>query len=786
MPAKTLVIVESPAKCGKINGFLGNNFIVKASFGHFRDLAKGLKAIDIPNGFAPTYCITKAKVVRELRDWAKKCSEVVIASDLDREGEAIGWHVAHILKLDPATTKRIVFNQITKKAVCEAMAAPKTLDMNLVNAQQARRILDRLVGFELSPLLWRHVQSKLSAGRCQSPALRLVYDREKEIESFQSSGYFETIGIFRSDEHDLTLEGTFNNKYETKELAMALLKDCQTAKFQLTSLTKKESKNNPPAPYTTSTLQQDASNKCGMPPKVCMQVAQKLYEAGKITYMRTDSLDLSPEAMGMCKKHVLATYGKKNYQARKFKSKSANSQEAHEAIRPVYIDTTKLTGSHSPQEKKLYQMIHQRTVASQMKPSVKDIFTGKISMDTVGRKDIVICKYDQLTFLGYLEVYGTTIPPPNEKMYELLQNSKTLLPIDVYYTEITSNEKFTKSLGRYNEATLIKELEKRGIGRPSTFSNLISTIQERGYVKRETRKGRELEVHIMTLKPASDGGSIQIKTKKTTAGNEKNKLFITTVGRVTIEFLVKHFDNILNYGFTGSVEQELDKIANGSSVWNQVVGKVYESFHPKVVELSDRENSTREKHNLKRELGQNTQGEVITVYLGKYGPVIQIGNHAEHKNNRFCSIPEEIQLESITLEQALALCVFPKTLGQYKNKDVVVKKGRYGYYMVYGGGNVSIPNVANIDINAFALADATAILEQGGGGGSKSNNVIKEFTKELVIRKGPYGNYIRHKNKNISLPKNYTEPEKLTKEEVMEIIKEVASKPKRKYAKKKK
>jgi DNA topoisomerase-1 len=758
---------------------MGNNYTVKASFGHFRDLAKGLSAINTENGkFTPKYEIKKGKIAKELRALSKSHNRVVIATDMDREGEAIGWHITQLLKLNPANTQRIVFNQITKRAVCDAMKNPGILDMNLVNAQQARRVSDRLIGFELSPLLWRHIKQGLSAGRCQSPAQALVYDREKQIEQFQSTNYFESYGSFYSKQLDMTMEGSFNKKYEEQEDVKCFLNDCKKALFQLDSIMKKKSTNNPPPPYTTSTLQQDASNKIGMSPKVCMSVAQKLYEAGKITYMRTDSTELSKEALGKAKQYITDTFGEQYHKFRQYKTKSSNSQEAHEAIRPVYIDKPSIanTGASS-QQQRLYDLIYKRTVASQMAASIKDIFTGKISMDN--RDDIAVCKTEQLIFPGYLKIYNVEVDKRNDKLYKICENSTTLLPTPVEYIEINTQEKYTKSQGRYTEATLIKELEKRGIGRPSTFSNLISIIQERGYVLKDTRKGREVEVALYTLSAKTK--RIKTKKTKTTINNEKNKLFITDIGKVTTEFLRENFENVMDYNYTEKMSTELDLIANGERVWYNVVSNLYNDFHPKVVKLLENSKvknadgrQARAKHKLRRVVGENAEGEPLTVYLGKYGPLIQIGDYEEHKKNRFVPIPKELSLETIALKDVLKLVNATGSIGEYKGKTIEIKKGRYGYYMKYDGNNISIPDAKTRNMETFLLTDAITILEATDGGAKKSG-VIKTFTKNLVIRKGPYGNYIRYNNKNIPLPKEIREDEEkqkdMTKDDVMEIVK---------------
>lgn len=771
---KVLVIVESPAKCSKIQKFLnsandGNKYIVMASYGHIRDLGKGLKSIDVNNNFKPSYrnLPGKSKVIKQLQTTAKSCSEVVIASDLDREGESIGFHIAHILKLNPDKTKRIIFNQITKKAVIHAIQNPTKLNQSLFDAQQSRRILDRLVGFELSPLLWRHIATKLSAGRCQSPALRLIYDRERQIHDFQSSNYFELSGSFL-DEEQTQYNGVFLNKYDTKETVVNCIEDCKTSIFSLYNIKKNASKNNPPPPFTTSTLQQEASSKIYLSPKMCMQVAQKLYEAGHITYMRTDSTELSKEAIYGAKQYITQKYGSSYYQFRQYKTKSNNAQEAHEAIRPVYIDKYTIQGT--VQQQKLYRLIHTRTICSQMKPSEKDIFTLKINMSN--RDDIVQCKTEQLTFLGYLAEHGIKIEPTCEHLYDLHENKQTL-PINVKYQKIECIEKYTKSIGRYTEANLIKELEKTGIGRPSTYSNLVSTIQDRKYVIRETRPGKSVDICHITL----EKNIISECSKEIKLCNEKNKLFITDIGRVVTEFLMKHFTNIMNYEFTKKIEEQLDKIANKQLIWTDVIRQTYNTFHPKVIELSDTKTTTRAKHDHKRTLGENKNGEPIFAYIGKYGPVLQIGDYSEHKKNKFCAVPKELSIKNITLEQALKICQYPKDFGEYNGENIVLKKGPYGFYISYNSQNISV-NMEKIE--NFTRENAINLID------SKKNNnkIIKEFTKDLSIRNGPYGPYIRYKTKNVSL-KNRENLEKLTKKDVMELIKNAPVKKRRTYKKKK-
>ena len=801
MSKKVLVIVESPAKCKKIASFLeglnGYSYIVKASYGHFRDLAKGTSAINTENNlFTPKYEIKKHKIANELKSAYKKCNKVVIATDLDREGEGIGWHLTQLLKLDPSNTERIVFNEITETAVRDAMKNPTTLNMDLVYAQQARRIMDRLIGFSISPLLWRHFQPNLSAGRCQSPAMQLVYDRETNIGDFDATNYFETTGTFQSSNasYPLTLDGILNNKFDNQEEAETLLNSYieNQSSFILWSVIAKESKNHPPPPYTTSTLQQDASNKAGISPKVCMSVAQKLYEAGKITYMRTDSVELSKDALNMCKGQITKAYGKQYYNKRTFKTKTAHSQEAHEAIRPVNMVASSIPSSFSSQEQKLYTLIYQRTLASQMSPSIKKILTCKIYFEgnenenknktdsKITKKQYFTCKEEQIMFLGYLKAYGIPVDKGSERihqLYKILENNNpnniddNILPLKMNYNEIKTQEKYTKSQGRYSEATLIKELEKKGIGRPATFSNLVSIIQDRGYVVKDTRAGNDVPVHTLTT---TDGEDLVIEKGTVKLNGDSNKLFLTDTGKVVIKFLKKYFENIMNYEFTGNISDELDLIAKGQLAWNEVVGKVYNSFYPTVEKLSNTKEIKREKHQYKRTLGDNKDGDAITVYLGKYGPLVQIGNYEDHKKNSFVSIPKHLSLDTITLEEALKLC---ESFAIYDNKEINLKSGRYGYYLTYDGNNISIPNAKKRNMKTFKGEEAVLIIKdwiKNGGASTSSSGVIKEFAKDLSIKKGPYGNYIRYKTKNIPLPKDIkTNEEKLktlTKKEVMEFV----------------
>ena len=746
-----LVIVESPAKCKKINSFLGSGYIVKASFGHIRDLDKGLGAIDIEHGFKPTYknLQSKAKVIRELKKVARNCSEVIIASDLDREGEAIGFHIAKVLNLNLNTTKRIIFNQITKKAVLKALKNPTRLDMNLFYSQQARRILDRLVGFELSPLLWKYIKLNLSAGRCQSPAVRLVYDREQEIQNFESQLYFEiTFKGQVTKRKKYALSGIFTKKYDGEKEIQQLLKDCKKAIFTIGNIQQKISQQRPPPPFTTSSLQQEASSKLGISPNNCMMIAQKLYEAGKITYMRTDSVALSKEALDMIKEHIHEKWGKKHYEFRKYKTKTKGSQEAHEAIRPVYPNQPTISGDFSQREKKLYSLIYKRTVASQMKSCQKRIWT--ITLEMNNRKDLIKCQIEHIIYLGYLLVYNGELSK-KDPVLETLQQGDV-----VKYDEITATQKYSKAKGHYTEASLIKELEKKGIGRPSTFSNLISTIQSREYVVKDTRPGKQKEVAIFTLQK----NKITKKTQEITIGAEKNKLFLTDTGKMVIEFLIKNFKQLMNYDFTSKIETKLDQIANGSTQWDQTVGSVYSLFHPKVLSLKKKKIDKTKQH---RKIGRIDNQPVIG-FVGHYGPCIQIGNHEDKKQNRYYKVPKDLTIESITIEDIQKLTRFPMEIGSYQKKPIVIKKGPYGFYLNWNSQNVSLKEITQENLSEITKKKAIELLKKC------QKKVVKEINKDIQVLNGPYGCYIKWKKKyNISIPKQI-DPNTITKKICQELI----------------
>ena len=776
-----LIIVESPAKCKKIESFLGKEYRCVASKGHIRDLEKGNMGIDIENGFLPNYCTIPHKqlVIKNLLYLAKSAEEVIIASDLDREGEAIGYHLTQVLGLDPTTTKRIVFNQITKKAITDALASPRTIDMDLFYAQQARRILDRLVGFQISPLLWKHIKGRLSAGRCQSVALHLVYERNRDISKFDSNSYFKTTADFivpttSVKSHLLyTLLNTPKKEPIVKlEEIENFLELCKTSIFKVKSIKKTVSKRNPPPPFITSTLQQAASSQLSISPDLCMKIAQTLYEKGCITYMRTDSTTLSNEALGMLKKVTIGKFGKEFYLFRQYKGKKvANAQEAHEAIRPVYID--KSMGEYSglnDGERRLLELILKRTVASQMSPQIKWIYTITISMSNAPDKTAkyhFISKLESEQFQGYQIIYREPETENNALTELLLKYLSPKQKLD--YKTVSSDQKVTKPVGRFTESSLIKDLEKRGIGRPSTFSSLIAKIQERCYVERMTKKGDPRKSILFKL----EDGELFSKEREVPGEMEKNKLFLTPTGKVVNEFLQEHFQSIFNYNFTSEIEKQLDEIAQGTIDWGSVVRNVYDEFHPNVERLSSMESETYIKR-YTRVLGidPETEEEVCALY-SKYGPVVRRGGGIVGDvmmKSEFASLVGKMTLEDITLEQALILLAFPKTIGVYKERDVVVKSGRYGHYITYNGKNYAIPK--SISPFKISIKEVKTIIEE------KDKKIIKEF-KNFSIRNGPYGPYIFKGKTFISIPKNVIDPSKLTHKECLEIIKKRGGKTKK-------
>ena len=678
---KNLVIVESPAKAGTIQKFLGKDFVVKSSFGHIRDLQDNELSIDIEDGFKPEYVIPadKKKVVADLKKAAKDATMVWLASDEDREGEAISWHLFETLGLKEENTRRIVFHEITKTAILNAIENPRSIDMSHVNAQQARRVLDRLVGFELSPVLWRKIQPKLSAGRVQSVALRLVVDREREILAFNPEQYYKVDALFHPEgtpEHVL-VKATLDRRFPDLDSARAFLEKCIGASFAIASIEKKEASRTPAAPFTTSTLQQEASRKLRMSVSQTMSIAQKLYEHGLNTYMRTDSTNLSSLAINTAKKFICENFGEEYSKVRQYKTKAKGAQEAHEAIRPTYIENTTIEGT--PQEKRLYELIWKRTVASQMADARLMKTDIKVASDKAEEKFNVMAS--EVLFDGFLKLYM-------ESTDESGQDDEIAILPEMHIGDrmsengITAECKFTSSPSRYSEATLVKKLEELGIGRPSTYAPTISTLTKgRGYIVKGDKTGEKHSVTNLSLSK----GIIKSSVKTETVGAEKGRLLPQDIGMIVTDYLVKNFDTILDYGFTANVEKDFDQIAEGDLVWNSVISEFYGPFHTRVQETL----SNKEYNNISRELGVDPKdGQVLIARFGQYGPYVQKG---DGEQKQYASLAPGQLIESITLEEALKLFELPRTVGQYNGIDIVCTKGRFGPYIKYGDKNISLP-----------------------------------------------------------------------------------------------
>ncbi len=753
---ENLVIVESPAKAKTIEKFLGKDFQVKSSFGHIRDLAKKNLGIEIKKNYEPQYIVPddKKAVVKELKKIAKEAKLVWLASDEDREGEAIAWHLMKVLDLDPLKVKRIVFHEITKEAIQRAIQNPRAIDENLVNAQQARRVLDRLVGFELSPVLWKKVKPSLSAGRVQSVAVKLLVEREREILNFKSESYYKISGLFKTNKNQ-ELKADLSERIKSSDKTEELIEKCKDATFNIVNVVKKPGKKSPAAPFTTSTLQQEASRKLGFSVSQTMAIAQKLYESGKITYMRTDSVNLSSMAIGAAKNMILAEYGEKYLKTRNFKTKSKGAQEAHEAIRPTFLD--KQTVSGTDREKKLYELIWKRTIASQMSEAQLEKTT--ITIDISNDDHSFIATGEVLKFDGFLKVYFESTDEENE------EETKGLLPAvnkgeNVDYNSIIAVERFTYSPPRYTEASLVKKLEELGIGRPSTYAPTISTIQNRGYVVKEDRPGRERHYIYYIL----ENNQVKKSKKKEITGAEKNKLFPNDIGMVVNDFLTDNFEDILNYNFTASVEEEFDDIANGKLSWSKMIDKFYKPFHKGVEDTL--ENSTRSVG--ERILGEDpVTGKPVTAKIGPYGPMVQIGTKEDEEKPKFASLQRGQLLETITLEEALELFKLPRELGLYEEKKVVVAIGRFGPYVRHDSKFVSLKKEDNpykIDLErAIELIEEKREKDR-----SKTIKIFEEDT-ELQILNGRWGPYISYKKKNFRIPKG-TNAEDLSLKQCMEII----------------
>ena len=753
---KNLVIVESPAKAGTIQKFLGEDFVVKSSFGHIRDLQDNELSIDVEGGFKPEYVIPadKKKVVADLKKAAKEAEVVWLASDEDREGEAISWHLYETLGLKGENTRRIVFHEITKNAILNAIENPRQIDMSLVNAQQARRVLDRLVGFELSPVLWRKIQPKLSAGRVQSVALRLVVDREREILAFNNEQYYKVDAFFHPEGTPTTtlVKATLDRRFPDIESARAFLERCIGADFAISDIDKKEATRTPAAPFTTSTLQQEAARKLRLSVSQTMSIAQKLYEHGLITYMRTDSTNLSSLAINTSKKFICDNFGEEYSRVRQYKTKAKGAQEAHEAIRPTYIENTEIEGT--PQEKRLYELIWKRTVASQMADARLMKTDIKVAYDKGEEKFNV--QASEVLFDGFLKLYmESTDEPAQDDEMTILPEMK--LRGRMSENGISAECKFTAAPSRYSEATLVKKLEELGIGRPSTYAPTISTLTKgRGYIVKGDKTGEKHSVTNLALK----NGTIKSVAKTETVGAEKGRLLPQDIGMIVTDYLVKNFDTILDYGFTANVEKDFDKIAEGELVWNGVISEFYGPFHAKVQESL----SNREYSNVSRELGNDPKdGLPLVARFGQYGPYVQKG---EGEQKQYASLAPGQLIESITLEEAVKLFELPRNVGQHNGIDIICTKGRFGPYIRYGDKNISLPR--GTDPLKIDLESCIKLIDESLN--KKSGGIIAEYTEsDIQVIDGNYGPYIKHAGSNYKIPKG-TDPTTLTEDKCKEII----------------
>ncbi len=760
---ENLVIVESPAKAKTIEKFLGKDYVVKSSFGHIRDLSKKGLGIDIDAHFAPDYEILpdKRKVVDELSKLSKSVDTVWLASDEDREGEAIAWHLAEVLDLPVDKTKRIVFHEITKPAILHAIETPRTIDMNLVNAQQARRVLDRIVGFELSPVLWKKVKPSLSAGRVQSVAVRLIVEREREIIAFQSTPYYRVVAQFyRTDDQTKTLfKAELGTRFDTKEQAEEFLCKSVGAAYTVTKVEEKPAKRYPAAPFTTSTLQQEAGRKLGMSVAQTMSVAQHLYEQGLITYMRTDSVNLSQQAIAQCKTEITSLFGEKYSAAHNYKTKTKGAQEAHEAIRPSYIDRMHIEGT--PAEKRLYELIWKRTVASQMVPAEIDRTTIAIGVD--GTQWQYGATGEVIRFDGFLRLYSESTDD------ETSESSEAALPKlvegeKVTATQVTATERFTAPPARYNEASLVKKLEELGIGRPSTYAPTITTIINRGYVAKQNREEQRRAYTQLTL---GAQGRITEKNLTESFGKEKNRLSPTDIGMVVNDYLESQFSQIMDYNFTANVEKEFDRIADGKITWSQMIEDFYGPFHKMVDKAIGTQN---DKSAQVRILGTDpATGHTVKARIGRYGPMVEIEG-AEGEKSRFASLKKGQLIASITLDEALELFALPRNLGKYEGEDLIVGIGRYGAYVRYGKSFVSLAK--GDDPYTIGYDRAVELIEQHKAAAAAAAVPLKTFTEDadMLIKNGPYGAYIAYKGKNYRMPHG-RKPEDMTYEECLEAVK---------------
>ena len=769
---KTLVILESPNKCGKFREILGKDYIISASCGHIRNLDPKSLGIDIDNNFEPNYVVEsdKRQVIQKLKQEVKKCDKILLATDIDREGEAIAWHLVNALKLNKKNTKRIRFTEITKKAILKAVKEPGDIDIHLSDAQQARRILDRLLGYKISPILWKQINSSytkdksLSAGRVQSVVNKMLIDREREIEKFNKELVFKTPGTFKTKSGKFQVDAVLDKQFKTGEEAHSFLTDAKDATFTVADCQSRISVRKPSAPFTTSSLQQEASNKFRMSPKKTMMIAQKLYEAGLITYMRTDSTQLSDDAMTQISEYITDEFGENYLETREYKSKSKNAQEAHEAIRPTTIMMDKFNphdDTHDADHRKLYYLIHNRTVASQMAPAKVQVITNTISLDNSDYK--FVSTGEKVEFDGFLRVYQETRDMENADEEEPACDSETSVKSNnttklkkgsqVFRTVISSQSKYTKPPhAHFTEASLVKELEKKGIGRPSTFSGMVSVVQTRGYCEMKSTEGELIKLPLLKLL----GDTISKTEKETRVNAEKSKLFPTETGKIVNRFLEEQFPELLDYSLTANIEDSLDLVASNQRNWRQVVAETYGVFTDKIQSFSSSE--TRDSEKYKRELGTDpASGDVIKVYIGKYGPVIA---RTSDSGTKYTPLKND-DIREVTLERAIQLTQFPKIIGLYKSEEIQVNIGKYGYYMKHNGKNYSIDNNENI-----SLEDAKKIID---GTFEKKSNVIKEFERGVKVMNGKYGPYLNFNKKNYKIPKNIN-PQEITYKECQCII----------------
>ena len=751
--AKNLVIVESPAKAKTIEKFLGKDFVVMSSFGHIRDLPSKDMSIDLENNFEPNYIITedKVKVVKELKAAVEKAEFVWLASDEDREGEAIAWHLKEALNLDESKTKRIVFNEITKNAILKAVENPRNIDLNLVNAQQARRVLDRIVGYEISPVLWKKVKPSLSAGRVQSVAVRLIVEREKEINNFKENKTYKVVADFQTSKQAL-ISATLNQRFETKDQALEFLKESSSADFTVQAVETKPAKQSPAAPFTTSTLQQEASRKLGFPVARTMQVAQQLYEAGYITYMRTDSVNLSDLALSQAKELILKEYGEEYFKSRKYSNKIKGAQEAHEAIRPTVLSNTEINLDSSAQ--RLYDLIRKRTIASQMADAKLE--KTNITINISNREEKYLCQGEVILFDGFMKVYQHTA---NDEEETENTNQKLLPAVNqgekLQHLTTKATETFNNHPPRYNEASLVKKLEDLGIGRPSTYAPTISTIQKREYVIKMDKPALVREIEIII----SENNTIKQISKKENYGAEKSKLNPTDIGIIVTDFLSQHFTDVIDYNFTAEAEKEFDSIAQGKEDWKNMIRDFYTPFHNEVLASEKTERPSGE-----RLLGVEPQsGKNVYARIGKYGSMIQIGESTDKERPRFASLTKEQSINTITLEEALNLFKLPRVVGQYNGMDIIANTSRFGPYISHNKVNASLPKTSSP--MTISLEECIALLEEK----NKKQLPIKTFANGAELLNGIYGAYIKYNGNNYKIPKTMT-AESIDEKALEEII----------------